>query len=149
MLEQASGTLVKWLWYGEPRVLQGYSLERVDISSNLQRRWSRRARSDKGRPHLDPRPLLRCSWESTYAYPVAATDNPLIFCSTSQPFSRRVTASRASTFITEPSLITGLYNDSVNIYNDHTGVTLKTVEVSKVPVPPQELVRCGLRRFPA
>ncbi|KAF8416722.1 WD40-repeat-containing domain protein, partial [Boletus edulis BED1] len=35
---------------------------------------------------------------------------------------------------TEPWLLTGLYNGSVNIYNHETGALVKTFEVSNVPV---------------
>ncbi|KNZ72668.1 Coatomer subunit beta', partial [Termitomyces sp. J132] len=35
---------------------------------------------------------------------------------------------------TEPWLLTGLYNGSVNIYNHETGVIVKTFEVAEVPV---------------
>jgi len=35
---------------------------------------------------------------------------------------------------TEPWLLTGLYNGTVNIYNHETGTIVKTLEAAEVPV---------------
>lgn len=57
-----------------------------------------------------------------------------------QPFHQRKLFSRSDRVKgtdfhpTEPWLLTGLYNGSVNIYNHETGALVKTFEVSNVPV---------------
>ncbi|KAG1811654.1 coatomer WD associated region-domain-containing protein [Suillus variegatus] len=49
-------------------------------------------------------------------------------------FSRSDRVKGADFHPTEPWLLTGLYNGSVNIYNHETGALVKTFEVSSVPV---------------
>ncbi|EGN94961.1 hypothetical protein SERLA73DRAFT_76979 [Serpula lacrymans var. lacrymans S7.3] len=49
-------------------------------------------------------------------------------------FSRSDRVKGADFHPTEPWLLTGLYNGSVNIYNHETGALIKTFEVSTVPV---------------
>ncbi|KAF7308636.1 Coatomer protein [Mycena chlorophos] len=79
--------------------------------------------------------MTRCSRESHLVTKLTAhVPPPMLFEVNRKLFSRSERVKGVDFHPTEPWLLAGLYNGTVNIYNHETGAIVKTFEVSEVPV---------------